>query len=172
MAVFVPTQLISFFSLIFLHLTSFSPYLALSINPNNLLLFPSITDRNLSRPAMILPLHLTPPDSSISSFNPRRQLQRSESQHHPNARMRLYDDLLVNGFVRFLSFISSAISFRRRFCACGWSILLCLKFDCVDTIPRGSGSVLLHRDLLLLLIPEVLLLMFPVLIANTVVGTR
>ncbi|CAK8539666.1 unnamed protein product [Lathyrus sativus] len=98
MAIFVTTQLISIFSLIFLHLTSFSPYLALSINPNNLLLFPSITDRNLSRPAMILPLHLTSPDSSISPVNPRRQLQRSESQHHPNARMRLYDDLLINGY--------------------------------------------------------------------------
>ncbi|CAJ2646113.1 unnamed protein product [Trifolium pratense] len=47
---------------------------------------------------MILPLHLSPPVSSISSFNPRRQLQRSESQHHPNARMRLYDDLLINGY--------------------------------------------------------------------------
>jgi hypothetical protein len=105
------TQLISIFifSLI-LHLTNF----ALSINPNNLLLFPK-THRNASRdsrPAMILPLHLSPPVSSISSFNPRRQLQRSESQHHPNARMRLYDDLLINGLA---SLISSTISFRTRF---------------------------------------------------------
>lgn len=102
-------QLISIFSLIFLHLACFAPYLVFSINPNNLLLFPSITDRNSSRPAMILPLHLTSPDSSISSFNPRRQLQRSESQHHPNARMRLYDDLLINGLLPLFSFISCTV---------------------------------------------------------------
>ncbi|AES94605.2 eukaryotic aspartyl protease family protein [Medicago truncatula] len=85
------TQFISIFFLI-LHL----PLFTLSINPNNLLFFPNT--RNASRPAMILPLHLSPPDSSISSFNPRRQLQRSESKRHPNARMRLYDDLLINGY--------------------------------------------------------------------------
>ncbi|XP_057449579.1 aspartic proteinase 36-like [Lotus japonicus] len=48
--------------------------------------------------AMILPLHFSVPDSSISPVNPRRQLQRSESERHPNAHMRLYDDLLLNGY--------------------------------------------------------------------------
>ncbi|CAJ1929420.1 unnamed protein product [Sphenostylis stenocarpa] len=50
-----------------------------------------------SRPAMILPLHHSVPDYSVSDFSPRRQLQKSQSQRHPDARMGLYDDLLRNG---------------------------------------------------------------------------
>ncbi|MED6162298.1 hypothetical protein PIB30_069068 [Stylosanthes scabra] len=48
--------------------------------------------------AMVLPLYLSPPNSSTSALDPRRQLQGSESQRHPNARMRLHDDLLLNGY--------------------------------------------------------------------------
>jgi len=47
--------------------------------------------------AMILPLYLTTPNSSTSPLDPRRQLHGSESKRHPNARMRLHDDLLLNG---------------------------------------------------------------------------
>ncbi|XP_061342538.1 aspartic proteinase 36-like [Gastrolobium bilobum] len=51
-----------------------------------------------SRPAMVLPLYLSAPNSSTSALDPRRQLQGSESKRHPNARMRLHDDLLLNGY--------------------------------------------------------------------------
>ncbi|KAL5064038.1 hypothetical protein RYX36_025775 [Vicia faba] len=51
-----------------------------------------------SRPAMVLPLFLTAPNSSTSALDPRRQLHGSESKRHPNARMRLHDDLLLNGY--------------------------------------------------------------------------
>lgn len=47
---------------------------------------------------MILPLYLTTPNSSTSALDPRRQLHGSESKRHPNARMRLHDDLLLNGY--------------------------------------------------------------------------
>ncbi|KAK7406492.1 hypothetical protein VNO78_08119 [Psophocarpus tetragonolobus] len=58
----------------------------------NVLLSPS--HHKGSRPAMFLPLHHSVPNSSLPHFNPRRQLHGS----HPNARMRLYDDLLRNGY--------------------------------------------------------------------------
>ncbi|KAK7263218.1 hypothetical protein RJT34_30805 [Clitoria ternatea] len=51
-----------------------------------------------SRPAMILPLYLSTPNLSTSALDPRRQLHGSESKRHPNARMRLHDDLLINGY--------------------------------------------------------------------------
>ncbi|KAL2333474.1 hypothetical protein Fmac_014687 [Flemingia macrophylla] len=51
-----------------------------------------------SRPAMVLPLYLSTPNSSTSALDPRRQLHGSESKRHPNARMRLHDDLLLNGY--------------------------------------------------------------------------
>ncbi|XP_027192201.1 aspartic proteinase 36-like isoform X2 [Cicer arietinum] len=51
-----------------------------------------------SRPTMVLPLYLTAPNSSTSALDPRRQLHGSESKRHPNARMRLHDDLLLNGY--------------------------------------------------------------------------
>ncbi|CAK8562494.1 unnamed protein product [Lathyrus sativus] len=51
-----------------------------------------------SRPAMVLPLFLTSPNSSTSALDPRRQLHGSEAKRHPNARMRLHDDLLINGY--------------------------------------------------------------------------
>ncbi|GKU98883.1 hypothetical protein SLEP1_g11818 [Rubroshorea leprosula] len=51
-----------------------------------------------ARPAMVLPLFHAPKNSSRSLFNSRRHLQRSESHSRPNARMRLYDDLLLNGY--------------------------------------------------------------------------
>ncbi|XVE82874.1 hypothetical protein DITRI_Ditri16bG0040700 [Diplodiscus trichospermus] len=52
-----------------------------------------------SRPAMILPLFPSPKTPSRTFSNSRRHLQRSESHStRPNARMRLYDDLLLNGY--------------------------------------------------------------------------
>ncbi|XP_030538914.1 aspartic proteinase 36-like [Rhodamnia argentea] len=46
--------------------------------------------------AMVLPLFLSPPNSSrTSSSSSRRHLQRSE---RPSAHMSLYDDLLLNGY--------------------------------------------------------------------------
>ncbi|XP_040992292.1 aspartic proteinase 36-like isoform X3 [Juglans microcarpa x Juglans regia] len=45
-----------------------------------------------SLPAMLLPLFLSPPNASRTSSDPRRLLQRS------NARMGLYDDLLLRGY--------------------------------------------------------------------------
>ncbi|KAG5057523.1 hypothetical protein AAZX31_05G094400 [Glycine max] len=51
-----------------------------------------------SRPSMLLPLYLSAPNSSTSALDPRRQLTGSESKRHPNARMRLHDDLLLNGY--------------------------------------------------------------------------
>ncbi|XP_057964422.1 aspartic proteinase 36-like [Malania oleifera] len=50
------------------------------------------------RPAMVLPLFLSSPNYS-NTIPSRRHLQRSEPQAaRPNARMRLYDDLLLNGY--------------------------------------------------------------------------
>ncbi|XP_031267136.1 aspartic proteinase-like protein 2 [Pistacia vera] len=52
-----------------------------------------------SHPAMVLPLYHSPPNIFTSSFsNSRRHLQRSTSNSHPSARMRLHDDLLLNGY--------------------------------------------------------------------------
>ncbi|KAJ4963435.1 hypothetical protein NE237_023374 [Protea cynaroides] len=69
-----------------------------SVDPNSLLRSPG----NISRPGaqpMILPLFLSSPNSSRHSFegNFHRQLQNAEHQN-PNAHMRLYDDLLLNGY--------------------------------------------------------------------------
>jgi len=50
-----------------------------------------------ARPAMLLPLYLSAPNATTSALDPRRQLYGSESKRHPNARMRLHDDLLLNG---------------------------------------------------------------------------
>ncbi|XP_022741477.1 aspartic proteinase-like protein 2 isoform X2 [Durio zibethinus] len=52
-----------------------------------------------ARPAMILPLFPSPKNSSRTFSNSPRHLLRSDSHSsHPNARMRLYDDLLLNGY--------------------------------------------------------------------------
>uniref|UniRef100_A0A2N9FF27 Peptidase A1 domain-containing protein n=1 Tax=Fagus sylvatica TaxID=28930 RepID=A0A2N9FF27_FAGSY len=51
-----------------------------------------------SRTSMLLPLFLSQPNSSSTSFNPHRHLQRSDPPTHPNARMGLHDDLLRNGY--------------------------------------------------------------------------
>ncbi|KAK4790964.1 hypothetical protein SAY86_031377 [Trapa natans] len=49
-----------------------------------------------ARPPMVLPLFLSPPNSSRASTDSRRRhLQGSEK---PNARMSLHDDLLLNGY--------------------------------------------------------------------------
>jgi len=97
-------QLISVVSLIL----SVAQWVVVAGDSGEVLLLPN----EGSRPAMILPLHHSVPDSSVSDFSPRRQLQRSQSQGHPNARMGLHDDLLRNGFVSFtasLPFVSFKI---------------------------------------------------------------
>ncbi|KAK9269997.1 hypothetical protein L1049_025570 [Liquidambar formosana] len=58
--------------------------------------------RHADRPPMILPLHLSPLNSSrhrmdLAGNSRRRQLRKSE-HHTNNARMRLHDDLLRNGY--------------------------------------------------------------------------
>ncbi|XP_060673241.1 aspartic proteinase 36-like isoform X3 [Ziziphus jujuba] len=54
------------------------------------------------RRPMILPLYLSPPASSSHHHHRRpfdgRRLQKSDPPHLPNARMRLHDDLLANGY--------------------------------------------------------------------------
>ncbi|KAI5325251.1 hypothetical protein L3X38_034325 [Prunus dulcis] len=90
-----PSHLISTsISIILLILSSLMEFLVLaSANPTS----PALLLHSL--PAMVLPLYLsTPNSSSRTSSNPRRLLQRSESLNRPNARMRLYDDLLRNGY--------------------------------------------------------------------------
>ncbi|CAK7337764.1 unnamed protein product [Dovyalis caffra] len=51
-----------------------------------------------SRSAMMLPLFLSPLNSSTRFSNTRHLLQRSNANALPNARMRLHDDLLINGY--------------------------------------------------------------------------
>jgi len=52
-----------------------------------------------SRSAMILPLFLSPPNPCTKFSSTRRLLQRSNANNAlPNARMRLHDDLLINGY--------------------------------------------------------------------------
>ncbi|GMN34460.1 hypothetical protein TIFTF001_004700 [Ficus carica] len=55
-----------------------------------------------SRPAFLLPLYQASPDSSkttpSSSSDFRRHLQRFGAEIRPNARMSLFDDLLLNGY--------------------------------------------------------------------------
>lgn len=61
--------------------------------------FASTTDDH--RRPMILPLHLSSPNArQYGRALDGRRLQRSE----PNARMRLHDDLLANGFYALLNF--------------------------------------------------------------------
>ncbi|KAG6605196.1 Aspartic proteinase-like protein 2, partial [Cucurbita argyrosperma subsp. sororia] len=82
----VPTLIL----LHFLHLT----HLCLSTDPisSNRLLTPS-------HRAMVLPLYLSSPNSSRFLSNSRRRLRDfPNSNNRSNARMRLYDDLLLNGY--------------------------------------------------------------------------
>ncbi|KHG08698.1 hypothetical protein F383_11875 [Gossypium arboreum] len=52
-----------------------------------------------TRPAMVLPLFPSSKNSSRTFLHSHRHLLRSDSHSsHPNARMRLYDDLLLNGY--------------------------------------------------------------------------
>ncbi|XP_010558952.1 PREDICTED: aspartic proteinase CDR1 isoform X2 [Tarenaya hassleriana] len=52
-----------------------------------------------ARRPMLLPLFLSPMNSSSRSVSEsRRSLQKSDSGHLPYSRMRLYDDLLHNGY--------------------------------------------------------------------------
>ncbi|XP_043713676.1 aspartic proteinase 36-like [Telopea speciosissima] len=76
----------------------FASSLEVSADLNSVLRSPGKINRRGSQP-MILPLFLSSPNSSRQSFegNFRRQLQKAEHQN-PNAHMRLYDDLLMNGY--------------------------------------------------------------------------
>ncbi|KAJ8769309.1 hypothetical protein K2173_002513 [Erythroxylum novogranatense] len=49
-------------------------------------------------PSMVLPLFLSSPNASRASANQLRHLQMSDSKTGRNARMRLYDDLVLNGY--------------------------------------------------------------------------
>ncbi|KAG7531476.1 Xylanase inhibitor N-terminal [Arabidopsis suecica] len=52
-----------------------------------------------SRRPMVFPLFLSQPNSSSRSMSiPHRKLHKSDSKSLPHSRMRLYDDLLINGY--------------------------------------------------------------------------
>ncbi|CAH8269278.1 unnamed protein product [Arabidopsis lyrata] len=52
-----------------------------------------------SRRPMVFPLFLSQPNSSSRSISiPHRKLHKSDSKSLPHSRMRLYDDLLINGY--------------------------------------------------------------------------
>ncbi|KAK9284849.1 hypothetical protein L1049_024029 [Liquidambar formosana] len=96
-----PIRLTAFTILLILSLIlqfGFSTPSSSAVDPSTFLLRPPDGGRP---PAMILPLFLSSPNSS-STTNPnsqhRRHLQRSVPNPKPNARMRLYDDLLLNGY--------------------------------------------------------------------------
>ena len=88
------SQLISNVFLIFFYLVLFGSWIDLVVsgNPSDILVY---QNHHQARPAMILPLYHSTPN--VSSNNTRRHLKRSESKLPPNAHMRLYDDLLLNG---------------------------------------------------------------------------
>lgn len=92
------THMPKFIIVILSLLTIIAPACLSSGNPTNphLLLPPAHPH---APPAYILPLHRSTSNSSTS--NPHRLLQRSESSRRPNAHMRLYDDLLLNGYGYF-----------------------------------------------------------------------
>ena len=82
------SRIASIYVFAFILLLSFASAFA---NPTDLLLLqPPYAHSN--------PLHLSSPNSSSSSSNPRRLLQRSKS-NKPYAHMRLYDDLLLNRYI-------------------------------------------------------------------------
>ncbi|KAA8531614.1 hypothetical protein F0562_006323 [Nyssa sinensis] len=96
------TILILFFTVLYLSdvVSSFSAAPRLSGDPNTFVLQPPYSGSN--RHTMFMPLFLSPPNSSRNSAVAgggisRRHLQRSDP-HQPNARMRLHDDLLRNGY--------------------------------------------------------------------------
>ncbi|KAJ9158968.1 hypothetical protein P3X46_024505 [Hevea brasiliensis] len=90
-----PIQLTTFFSF-FIFLSSFqldpTTVHGLSTNSTTTVLLDG------ARPAMVLPLFLSPPNSSKTPSNLHRHLQGSNASNRPYARMRLYDDLLLNGY--------------------------------------------------------------------------
>ncbi|CAL9235003.1 unnamed protein product [Arabidopsis halleri] len=52
-----------------------------------------------SRRPMVFPLFLSQPNSSSRSISiPHRKVHKSDSKSLPHSRMRLYDDLLINGY--------------------------------------------------------------------------
>ncbi|XP_038902862.1 aspartic proteinase CDR1-like isoform X1 [Benincasa hispida] len=79
-----------------------SPYLLAAILLHFLLFADPISSNPLLTPshrAMVLPLYLSSPNSSKLISNPHRHLRQfPSSNNRSNARMRLYDDLLLNGY--------------------------------------------------------------------------
>lgn len=78
----------------------------------------AIQDSDAIRRPMILPLYLSSPKSS--HYNHRRafdgrRLQKSELPRSPYARMRLYDDLLTNGYLSFYPNFPQIIFLRKLF---------------------------------------------------------
>ncbi|KAK1555741.1 hypothetical protein Q3G72_030710 [Acer saccharum] len=75
---------------------------------NNLITVNSSPVKNDQRP-LILPLHLSSPDSTVhrQADDRRRHLQQSKRPEKPNAHMRLYDDLLSNGYYTTRLFIGT-----------------------------------------------------------------
>ncbi|XP_057990196.1 aspartic proteinase 36-like [Hevea brasiliensis] len=90
-----PIQLTTFFSF-FIFLSSFqldpTTVHGLSTNSTTTVLLDG------ARPAMVLPLFLSPPNSSKTPSNLHRHLQGSNANNSPYARMRLYDGLLLNEY--------------------------------------------------------------------------
>ncbi|KDP32026.1 hypothetical protein JCGZ_12487 [Jatropha curcas] len=86
-----PIQLIIFFYFFFFQLDA-AIVLDVSANSTTTVLLGGAT------PALILPLFLSPSNSSKQLSNPPRHLLGSNASARPNARMRLYDDLLLNGY--------------------------------------------------------------------------
>ncbi|XP_021908155.1 aspartyl protease 37-like isoform X2 [Carica papaya] len=92
----VPIPLLITAVFFFVPLSFFQSIPASAPSPStNHLLLQSLQGR-ASR-SMVLPLFLSPPNSSRAISNHLR-LQRSDSRSLPEARMKLYDDLLLHGY--------------------------------------------------------------------------
>ncbi|KAI4315028.1 hypothetical protein L6164_027878 [Bauhinia variegata] len=91
------SQLLSAISLI-LYFLQLGPWIAYGVSGESTNLSVHQNLHHGVRPAMILPLYFSAPNSSTTSFKTRRHLQGSDSRPPPNARMGLYDDLLLNGY--------------------------------------------------------------------------
>lgn len=114
-------------------------------------------DFDYQQRSVILPLFISPTNSSHRRVLDRdhrlRHLQNLVKPHSSNARMRLHDDLLTNGSVlqkfstlRFCFRIVYMFIENWRF----WAFI----FVGITRLVYGLG--LLHKNLLLLWIPEVL----------------
>ena len=112
----------------------------------------SNSDFNNRHHPMILPLHLSTPNLSahrmpFDDHYSRRHLQNSEL---PKARMRLFDDLLSNGYTHCIFFFALFLVY---YCTIEFSLLV-IFFAVI--IQRGFLLGRLLRNLLLLWIRAVL----------------